>query len=152
MKNSTFVNHSEALIFLYECGCDEGMSRKAITIDDVLSHLDGVEAVTKIIRIDLETIHAEDVSEVVAEAYLEKNGYKKSTHSFVLKSEAYQNAFAQLGFNKKQTAHFVKYNVWLTDEEVEELEDEEYGTYEQQHRIDASDTLPGHYTRSHFPY
>ncbi|WP_019222124.1 hypothetical protein, partial [Bartonella senegalensis] len=91
----------------------------------ILSIVNGVDDVIQIFRINPSEKSCEDISEEIADAYVEENIdslYEESeVHDFVRESDAY--------------------NSFLDDLAREKYNDEVYGTYEQQHRLRPCDVL-----------
>ncbi|ABM44489.1 hypothetical protein X471_00783 [Bartonella bacilliformis str. Heidi Mejia] len=124
IKHIPFVKEDEILIIL--CDDEEGdlYIGPIENSEEVLDLVDNREAVQRLLRLDLTTLHADDVSESVADIYVALSDMAEKTESlqpFIVNSEAYHDYLEQ---QNKQAYH-----------------DTLYGSYEQQHRLRFSDVL-----------
>ncbi|WP_455476874.1 hypothetical protein [Bartonella sp. B41] len=128
MKNISFITEDEMIIIL--CDDDTGGAYKG-PIDQVEDALDFIyehDSVQKILRLDLITLHADDVSEQIADAYITNNEIDEQDiqiQPFILNSDAY--------------------HAFLDAKVVQDYEDNLYGSYERQHRLRPCDVLTGYW-------
>ncbi|ATO57174.1 hypothetical protein [Bartonella sp. 1-1C] len=126
MEKPIFINPDEILLVICT-NENENTARSGPFYDEteVLNFLSDIEDVERIIRVELSTNRWEDISEEIAEAYIKENAescfYEMIEHPFVEYSDAYE------AFRK--------------DLEDQKIDDEIYGTYEEQHRLRLSDVL-----------
>ncbi|ATO56902.1 hypothetical protein [Bartonella sp. 1-1C] len=126
MEKPIFINPDEILLVI--CTNENANTARSGPFYDemeVLNFLSSIEDVERIIRVELSTNRWEDISEEIAEAYIKENAescfYEMIEHPFVEYSDAYE------AFRK--------------DLEDQKIDDEIYGTYEEQHRLRLSDVL-----------
>ncbi|WP_375607059.1 MULTISPECIES: hypothetical protein [unclassified Bartonella] len=124
MKNISFVKEDEIIVVLceeenpctYEGPIDE--------IEEVLELIEEYETVYRVLRLDLTTSYAEDVTEQIADFYVENheiNEENTQLQPFILNSEAY--------------------HAFLNERAACDYEDNLYGSYEKQHRLRPCDVL-----------
>ncbi|WP_317993790.1 hypothetical protein [Bartonella gliris] len=124
MKNMPFVKEDEIIILLCEdenCDAVEGPFDQA---EEVLEFVEERETVYRILRLDLKTLHADDVSEHIADAYVmhhEIDEQNTQLQPFILNSDAY--------------------HAYLDEKVTRDYEDNLYGSYEKQHRLRPCDVL-----------
>ncbi|CAF26605.1 hypothetical protein [Bartonella quintana] len=124
MKNIPFVKEDEVIIILCEdenCDVVEGPIEQ---VEEVLEFIEERETVQRILRLDLTTLHADDVSEHIAEAYVinyEIDEQNTQLQPFILNSDAY--------------------HAYLSGKVARDYEDNLYGSYEKQHRLRPCDVL-----------
>ncbi|WP_336278511.1 hypothetical protein [Bartonella sp. CB175] len=124
MKNIPFVKENEAIIILCD---DENSHAYAGTIDqveEVIEIIEEYETVQRILRLDLTTLYAEDVSEQLADVYIKEHEIDEQSpqlQPFILNSDVY--------------------HVCLDKKIVHDYEDNVYGSYEKQHRLRPCDVL-----------
>ncbi|OPB31426.1 hypothetical protein [Bartonella sp. AR 15-3] len=126
MKKLIFINSDEILLAM--CSNEsENTAQSGPFYDEteVLNFLSGIDDVEKIIRIELSTNRWEDISEEIAEEYLDQNSWMLDEESDVPPFVEYSNA----------------YEIFKKDLEDQKIDDEIYGTYEEQHRLRLSDVL-----------
>ncbi len=117
MEKPVLINSDE--ILLVSCDDDQNIAESGpLDASQILSIVDGVDDVIQIFRINPSEKSCEDISEEIAEAYVEKNiehlDENSNVHDFVRES--------------------VSYNDLLDDLAKEKYNDEVYGTYEEQNR------------------
>ncbi|WP_455479229.1 hypothetical protein V4B17_05870 [Bartonella sp. B23] len=124
MKNIPFVKEDEIIILLGEdeksCIYEGPLGQ----IEEVLEFIEEGEVVHRILRLDLTTLHVDDVSEQIADAYVanyEIDEQNKQIQPFVLNSDAY--------------------HVYLDEKVAQDYQDNLYGSYEKQHRLRPCDVL-----------
>ncbi|AQX20386.1 hypothetical protein [Bartonella sp. WD16.2] len=123
MKDIPFVKEDEILIILGEDADDDVYVGPIDYLEEVLDLMEQCDAVQRFLRLDLTTLHADDVSEQVAEIYMkchdidEQDGY----HPFILDSDVYHE--------------------YLEDKATRVYQDSIYGSYEEQHRLRPCDVL-----------
>ncbi|AQX31329.1 MULTISPECIES: hypothetical protein [Bartonella] len=124
MKDIPFVKEDEILIILGEDADDDVYVGPIDYLEEVLDLMEQCDAVQRFLRLDLKTLHADDVSEQVAEVYMkchdldEQDGY---FHPFILDSDVYHE--------------------YLEDKATRVYQDSVYGSYEEQHRLRPCDVL-----------
>ncbi|MEL6089539.1 MULTISPECIES: hypothetical protein [Bartonella] len=124
MKDIPFVKEDEILIILGEDADDDVYVGPIDYLEEVLDLMEQCDAVQRFLRLDLRTLHADDVSEHVAEVYMkshdldEQDGY---FHPFILDSDVYHE--------------------YLEDKATRVYQDNVYGSYEEQHRLRPCDVL-----------
>lgn len=124
MKNVPFVKEDEILIILCEDEKGDAYEGPFEQIEEVLEILEEYETVHRILRLDLTTLHAEDVSEQLADIYVinhEIDEQNSQIQPFILNSEAY--------------------HIFLSENVARDYEDNLYGSYEKQHRLRPCDVL-----------
>ncbi|WP_175869140.1 hypothetical protein [Bartonella gabonensis] len=120
MNKPVLINSDEILlVHLVYFDRDEHIAESGpLDASQILSIIDGVDDVFKIFRINPSEKSCEDISEEIADAYVEKNiehlDEESEVHDFVRESDAY--------------------NDLLDDLAKQRYEDEMYGTYEEQNR------------------
>ncbi|WP_142417231.1 hypothetical protein [Bartonella massiliensis] len=127
MEKPILINSDEILlVHLVYFDRDEHIAESGpLDASQILSIVNGVDDVIQIFRINPSEKSCEDISEEIAEAYVEKNidhlHEESEVHEFIRESDAYHDL--------------------LSDLEKQKYEDEMYGTYEQQHRLRPCDVL-----------
>ncbi|WP_317992904.1 hypothetical protein [Bartonella gliris] len=127
MENPILINSDEILlVHLVYFDRDQHIAESGpLDASQILSIIDEGDDVFQIFRINPSENSCEDISEEIAEAYVEKNidhlDEESEVHDFVRESVAYHDLLSDLADEK--------YN------------DEIYGTYEQQHRLRPCDVL-----------
>ncbi|WP_208436277.1 hypothetical protein [Bartonella phoceensis] len=124
MKNIPFVKEDEILIILCEDEKSDAYEGPLEQMEEVLDLVEEYETVHRLLRLDLMTLHAEDVSEQLADVYVvnhEIDEQNSQLQPFILNSDAYH-------------AH-------LNEKNAREYEDNFYGSYEKQHRLRPCDVL-----------
>ncbi|UNF52394.1 hypothetical protein MNL02_01475 [Bartonella krasnovii] len=127
MEKPILINSNEILLVTYDD--DQNIGRSGpLDASQILSIVDeGYDAI-QIFRINPSEKSCEDISEEIADAYVEENikhVYEESkVHYFIRESDIY--------------------NEILDDLAKERYNDEVYGTYEQQHRLTPWDVLPNY--------
>ncbi|WP_019219851.1 hypothetical protein [Bartonella florencae] len=124
MEKPILINSNEILLVAYDD--DQNIAESGpLDASQILSIIDEVDDAIQIFRINPSENSCEDISEEIAEAYVEENierlHEESEVHDFVRESVAYHDLLSDLAKEK--------YN------------DEFYGTYEQQHRLRLSDVL-----------
>lgn len=113
MKNIPFVKEDEIIIILCEDEKPDSYEGPIEEIEEVLELIEESETVYKVLRFDLTTNHAEDVTEQIADCYVENYEInEENTHlqPFILNSEAYHTC--------------------LDERVARDYEDNLYGSYE----------------------
>ncbi|MDD9329501.1 MAG: hypothetical protein PV353_03620 [Bartonella sp.] len=126
MKKPIFINPNEILLAM--CSNEnENTARSGPFYDEteVLNFLSSIDDVEKIIRIELSTNRWEDLSEEIAEAYLDQSSWMLDEDSDIPPFVEYSDA----------------YEAFKKDLEDQKIDDEIYGTYEEQHRLRLSDVI-----------
>ncbi|ATP12868.1 hypothetical protein BHOIPH791_15040 [Bartonella henselae] len=124
MKNIAFVKEDEIIVLLCEDESCDALEGPIEQVEEVLEFIDEKETVHRILRLDLTTLHADDVSEQIADAYVlnyEIDEQNTQLQPFILNSDAYHACL------DKKVAH--------------EYDDNLYGSYEKQHRLRPCDVL-----------
>ncbi|EJF87846.1 hypothetical protein [Bartonella rattimassiliensis] len=124
MKNIAFVKEDEIIIILCEDEKPDIYEGPIDEIEEVLELIEESETVYKVLRLDLTTNHAEDVTEQIADFYTENyeiNEENTQLQPFILNSEAYHTC--------------------LDERRARDYEDNLYGSYENQHRLRPCDVL-----------
>ncbi|ENN89985.1 hypothetical protein [Bartonella bovis] len=124
MKDIPFVKEDEILIILGEDADDDVYVGPIDCLEEVLDLMEQCDAVQRFLRLDLKTLHADDVSEQVAEIYMKCHGLYEQEgyfHPFILDSDVYHE--------------------YLEDKATRVYQDNVYGSYEEQHRLRACDVL-----------
>ncbi|WP_144753881.1 hypothetical protein [Bartonella saheliensis] len=124
MKKPILIKSNEILLVTYDD--DQNIAESGpLNANQILSIVDEGDNAIQIFRINPSEKSCEDISEEIADAYVEENIehlYEESeVHSFIRESDAY--------------------NDLLDDLAKERYNDEVYGTYEQQHRLRPCDVL-----------
>ncbi|WP_375650723.1 hypothetical protein [Bartonella sp. OT172YNZD] len=124
MENPILINSNEILLVAYDK--DQNIGRSGpLDESQVLKIIDEADDAIQIFRINPSEKSCEDISEEIADAYVEENiehlDEDSEVHYFVRESDAYHDLLSDLADEK--------YN------------DEIYGTYEQQHRLRPCDVL-----------
>ncbi|WP_407965993.1 hypothetical protein [Bartonella sp. C271] len=126
MKKPIFINPNEILLAM--CSNEnENTAHSGPFYDEteVLNFLSDIDDVEKIIRIELSTNRWEDISEEIAEAYLDQSSWMLDEESDIPSFVEYSDA----------------YEAFKKDLEDQKIDDEIYGTYEEQHRLRLSDVI-----------
>ncbi|MCL6229272.1 hypothetical protein [Bartonella bilalgolemii] len=126
MKKPIFINPNEILLAM--CSNEnENTAHSGPFYDEteVLNFLSDIDDVERIIRIELSTNRWEDISEEIAEAYLDQSSWMLDEDSDIPPFVEYSDA----------------YEVLKKDLEDQKIDDEIYGTYEEQHRLRLSDVI-----------
>ncbi|MET3560807.1 hypothetical protein ABID39_001523 [Bartonella japonica] len=126
MKKPIFINSDEILLVM---SMDEGdnlaQSGPFHEESDIINFINEADNAVKIFRIEPTTNRCEDISEEIAECYIQKYEQRcfeeTKLHDFILHSDAY--------------------DFFLEDIKRREYEDAEYGSYEKQHRLRPCDVL-----------
>ncbi|WP_406604473.1 hypothetical protein [Bartonella gliris] len=127
MDKPILINSDEILlVHLVYFDRDQHIAESGpLDASQILSIIDEGDDVFQIFRINPSENSCEDISEEIAEVYVEKNiehlDEESEVHDFVRESVAYHDLLSDLADEK--------YN------------DEIYGTYEQQHRLRPCDVL-----------
>ncbi|MCZ2158703.1 hypothetical protein NPX99_05375 [Bartonella sp. 220] len=125
MKNIPFVKEDEIIIILCEDEKSDAYEGPLEQIEEVLEIIEEYETVQRLLRLDLTTLHAEDVTEQLADVYVANHDEidEENTHlqPFILNSDAY--------------------HVYLEEKVARDYEDNRYGSYEKQHRLRPCDVL-----------
>ncbi|WP_375679425.1 hypothetical protein [Bartonella sp. AP7XZML] len=124
MDKPILINSDEILLVVYDD--DQNIGRSGpLDESQVLKIIDEADDAIQILRINPSENNCEDISEEIAEAYVNENiehlHEESKVHDFVRESDAYQELLDEIADEK--------YN------------DEIYGTYEQQHRLRPCDVL-----------
>ncbi|CBI76872.1 conserved protein of unknown function [Bartonella clarridgeiae 73] len=123
MKDVPFVKEDEILVILCEDEINDAYDGP-IEQEEALELVDKYDNVTRLLRLDLRSLHADDVSEQIAEFYMKiHDSYEQDEqmHPFIFNSDAY--------------------HAYLDQKVAQEYEDNLYGSYEKQHRLRWSDVL-----------
>ncbi|UTO29429.1 hypothetical protein [Bartonella harrusi] len=124
MKNIPFVKEDEIIVILCEDEKGDAYGGPIEQSEEILELIEEHETVQRILRLDLTTLHAEDVTEQLADAYVanyEIDEQNSQLQPFILNSDAY--------------------HVWLDEKVARDYEDHYYGSYEKQHRLRPCDVL-----------
>lgn len=124
MKDIPFIKEDEVLIVLCEKENSDIYTGPISQAEEVLEFLEEYETVHRLLRLDLKTLHADDVSEQLADLYIDHNEIDKEDHHFqpfILNSDSY--------------------HICLNQKADREYEDKLYGSYEKQHRLRPCDVL-----------
>ncbi|MBB4076252.1 hypothetical protein GGR08_000545 [Bartonella fuyuanensis] len=124
MKNIPFVKEDEIIIILCEDENPDTYEGPIDEIEEVLELIEECETAYKILRLDLTTAQAEDVTEQIADFYVDNYEVKEENpqlQPFILNSEAY--------------------HICLDEKVASDYEDNLYGSYEKQHRLRPCDVL-----------
>ncbi|MET3559772.1 hypothetical protein ABID39_000449 [Bartonella japonica] len=126
MNKPVFINSDEILLVICENETQNlAKSGPFLEESDIIDFINEADNAVQIFRIEPATNRCEDISEDLAECYIQK--YEQQCfdgiipHEFVLRSAAY-------GF-------------FLDDIKQREYEDKMYGSYEKQHRLRPCDVL-----------
>ncbi|WP_375607467.1 MULTISPECIES: hypothetical protein [unclassified Bartonella] len=124
MDKPILINSNEILLVAYDDNQNIAESGP-LDASQILSIVAEVDDAIQIFRINPSENNCEDISEEIADAYVEANiehlHEDSEVHYFVRESNAYHDLLSELAEEK--------YN------------DEVYGTYEQQHRLRPCDVL-----------
>ncbi|WP_019219017.1 hypothetical protein [Bartonella florencae] len=123
MEKPILINSNEILLVVYD---DQNIAESGpLDASQVQEIIDEADDAIQILRVNPSEKSCEDISEEIAEAYVEKNiehlDEESEVHYFIRESDAY--------------------NRLLDDLAQQKYEDEVYGTYEQQHRLRLSDVI-----------
>ncbi|GAA4666597.1 hypothetical protein [Bartonella pachyuromydis] len=123
MEKSILINSDEILLVVYD---DEHIAQSGpLDASQVQEIIDEADDAIQILRVNPSEKSCEDISEEIAEAYVEDNierlNEDSEVHYFIRESDAY--------------------NRLLDDLAQQKYEDEVYGTYEEQNRLRLSDVL-----------
>ncbi|WP_019223381.1 hypothetical protein [Bartonella rattaustraliani] len=125
MKNPVFINSDEILLAMCENGYGNAQAGPLLEEKEILDFIDDCDNAIQILRIDRSTNRYDDISEEIAELYIEHNERlcfeNKIPHDFVKHSDAYDE--------------------YLDDLKKQEYEDKTFGTYEQQNKLKLSDVI-----------
>ncbi|GAA5110730.1 hypothetical protein [Bartonella jaculi] len=124
MKNVPFVKEDEIIILLCEDESSEAVEGPFDHVEEVLEFIEERETVHRILRLDLITLHADDVSEQIADLYVmnhEIDEQNTQLQPFILDSDAY--------------------HACLDEKAMRDYQDNLYGSYEKQHRLRPCDVL-----------
>ncbi|EJF91306.1 hypothetical protein [Bartonella melophagi] len=124
MKDIPFIKEDEILIILGEDADDDVYVGPIDHLEEVLDLMEQCDAVQRFLRLDLKTLHADDVSEQVAEVYMKCHDLDEQDdyfHPFILDSDVYHE--------------------YLEDKASRVYQDNVYGSYEEQHRLRPCDVL-----------
>ncbi|EJF76627.1 hypothetical protein [Bartonella birtlesii] len=124
MKNIPFVKEDEIIIILCEDEKGDAYEGPIEQSEEVLEIIEEYETVYRLLRLDLVTFHAEDVSEQLADTYMESHEIDEENSQlqpFILNSDAY--------------------HAYLDEKAARDYEDNLYGSYEKQHRLRPCDVL-----------
>ncbi|WP_375656096.1 hypothetical protein [Bartonella sp. MR63HLJHH] len=124
MDKPILINSNEILLVAYDK--DQHIAESGpLDASQILSIVDEVDDAIQIFRINPSENNCEDISEEIADAYVEANiehlHEDSKVHYFVRESDVYNRLLDEIADEK--------YN------------DEIYGTYEQQHRLRPCDVL-----------
>ncbi|EJF87743.1 hypothetical protein [Bartonella melophagi] len=131
MNEQFFVNADEILLLV--CSGDYHHAQSGpINKTEIMSIVDGLDDVESILRIDLQSNRYDDISEEIAELYVQKyldeGRYcflESNPYPFIAESDAYHDL--------------------LEDIKKREYADATYGSYEEQHRLRPCDVLNMNY-------
>ncbi|WP_332065733.1 hypothetical protein [Bartonella sp. CB189] len=124
MKNIPFVKCDEIIMILCEDENNHAYVGPIDQIEEVIEIIEEYETIQRILRLDLTTLHADDVTEQIAEEYIkvyEIDEENVQLQPFILNSDAY--------------------HVCLDEKNICAYEDNLYGSYEKQHRLRPCDVL-----------
>ncbi|WP_455473967.1 hypothetical protein [Bartonella sp. B30(2025)] len=124
MKNIPFVKEDEIIIILCENEKSDAYEGPIEQVEEVLEFIEECEMVQRVLRLDLITLHADDVSEELAYAYIQNNDLDEQNaqlQPFIFNSDAY--------------------HACLDEKVAREYEKNLYGSYEKQHRLRPCDVL-----------
>ncbi|MBX4336451.1 hypothetical protein [Bartonella raoultii] len=124
MEKPILINSDEILLVVYDD--DQHIAESGpLDASQVQEIIDEADDAIQILRVNPSENSCEDISEEIAEAYVEKNIERldedSEVHYFIRESDTY--------------------NRLLDDLAQQKYEDEVYGTYEEQHRLRLSDVL-----------
>ncbi|WP_273758691.1 hypothetical protein [Bartonella sp. AU55XJBT] len=124
MEKPILINSNEILLVTYDD--DQNIAESGpLDASQILSIVDEGDDAIQIFRINPSEKSCEDISEEIADAYVEENiehlHEESEVHYFIRESDTY--------------------NDLLDDLAKERYNDEVYGTYEQQHRLRPCDVL-----------
>ncbi|WP_273721077.1 MULTISPECIES: hypothetical protein [unclassified Bartonella] len=123
MEKPILINSDEILLVVYD---DEHIAQSGpLDTSQVQEIIDEADDAIQILRVNPSENSCEDISEEIAEAYVEENierlNEDSEVHYFIRESDAY--------------------NRLLDDLAQQKYEDEVYGTYEEQNRLRLSDVI-----------
>ncbi|WP_273760456.1 hypothetical protein [Bartonella sp. ML70XJBT.G] len=124
MEKPILINPDEILLVVYD---DDQHIAQSGSLDagQVQAIIDEADDAIQILRVNPFENSCEDISEEIAEAYVEENIERldedSEVHYFIRESDAY--------------------NRFLDDLAQQEYDDEIYGTYEEQNRLRLSDVI-----------
>ncbi|WP_273756881.1 hypothetical protein [Bartonella sp. MM73XJBT] len=123
MDKRILINSDEILLVVYD---DEHIAQSGpLDASQVQEIIDEADDAIQILRVNPSENSCEDISEEIAEAYVEENierlNEDSEVHYFIRESDAY--------------------NRLLDDLAQQKYEDEVYGTYEEQNRLRLSDVI-----------
>ncbi|WP_455476303.1 hypothetical protein [Bartonella sp. B17] len=124
MKNIPFVKEDEVIIILCDDESSDVYEGPIEQVEEVLELVEERETVQRLLRLDLVTLHADDVSEELADAYIQNNNIEAQDmqiQPFILNSDAY--------------------HAYLDEKVAREYEENLYGSYQKQHRLRPCDVL-----------
>ncbi|WP_208441115.1 hypothetical protein [Bartonella raoultii] len=124
MEKPILINSDEILLVVYDD--DQHIAESGpLDASQVQEIIDEADDAIQILRVNPSEKSCEDISEEIAEAYVEKNiehlDEDSEVHYFIRESDAY--------------------NRLLSDLAQQKYEDEIYGTYEEQNRLRLSDVI-----------
>ncbi|EJF94413.1 hypothetical protein LBE40_03235 [Bartonella taylorii] len=124
MDKPILINSDEILLVVY--GDDQHIGESGpLDESQVLEIIDEADDTVKIFRVNPSEKSCEDISEEIAEVYVQENGWfldqDRYVHPFIRESDAYEGL--------------------LNDLSDEKYNDEMFGTYEQQHRLRLCDVI-----------
>ncbi|WP_273760813.1 hypothetical protein [Bartonella sp. ML70XJBT.G] len=127
MKKPVFINSNEILLLMCENEAQNlAQAGPFYEEKDIIDFINEADNAVQIFRVEPATNRCEDISEEIAEFYVNENRERlnehSKVHSFIRESEAF--------------------NQLLDDLAQEEYIDKVYGTYEEQNRLRPSDVLP----------
>lgn len=124
MEKPILINSNEILLVVYD-DVQHIAESGPLDASQVQEIIDEADDAIQILRVNPSENSCEDISEEIAEAYVEKNiehlDEESEVHYFIRESDAY--------------------NRLLDDLAQQKYEDEVYGTYEEQNRLRLSDVL-----------
>ncbi|WP_455481806.1 hypothetical protein V4P56_04965 [Bartonella sp. B35(2025)] len=124
MKNISFVKEDEIIIILCDDENSDTYEGPIDQAEEVLELIEERDTVHRILRLDLATLHADDISEQLAGIYVENNeidAQDRQLQPFIFNSDAY--------------------HTFLDKKAARNYEDSLYGSYEKQHRLRPCDVL-----------
>ncbi|WP_074380610.1 hypothetical protein [Bartonella doshiae] len=125
MDKPILINSNEILLVVYDN--DQHIGRSGpLDESQVLGIVNEADDVIQIFRINLSEKNCEDISEEIAEAYVKENfedlDEDSKVQSYIYESDAYHSL--------------------LDDIAEEKYNDEMFGTYEEQNRLQPCDVIP----------
>ncbi|WP_455477989.1 hypothetical protein V3565_04335 [Bartonella sp. B10] len=124
MKNISFVKEDEIIVILCDDENNDVYEGPIDQAEEVLELVEERDTVHRILRLDLTTLHADDVSEQLADIYVQNNEINEQNtqlQPFILNSDAY--------------------HTYLDEKVARDYENNLYGSYEKQHRLRSCDVL-----------